>query len=315
MDEPRSTPGGPPVPWTPAPPPATVGPPPAGSTPAGPPPADPPPSRAEVVWKRLTRTPYGTASLGVGATALLLTPFSGWSPWPWLAGVAVLILLALLRVDRLLGRWVWPLGGLVVVAGLMLSTTPWAWALAASIGVLVTGLLRLPAWRLAAVGGVLCLLSGAAYAYVSAQEAQVTAQEQARTQEESKGLQGVPAPTRLLPTLLNRIAYGDRPEAPGAVCDNLLAASARTAFVASVGAPDCLTAVRTVTAEIVDRNEYADAQAPTTERADGLVVDACALTWEDAAPAGPQLGVLTVGREPTGQSYVVTAFTACASPY
>lgn len=295
MDEPRA-PGGPLVPWTPSPPPAPGA-----------------PSRAQVLWKRLTRTPYGAAGLAIGATAVLLTPFSGWSPWPWLAGIAVLVLLALLRVDRLLGRWVWPLGGLVVVAGLMLSTTPWAWVLAASIGVLVAGLLRLPRWRLAAIGAVLCLLSGGAYAYVSAQEAQVSAEEQARTQEESRGLQGVPRPTALLPTLLNRLSYGDRPEAPGAVCDNLLAEAARTAFVASVRAPDCVAAVQSVTAGITDRNSYADAEAPAREQGDGLVVDACEMTWDDGA-AGPQLGVLTVGREPTGQSYVVTGFAPCGTP-
>ncbi|MBW0137516.1 hypothetical protein [Pseudonocardia abyssalis] len=303
MDEPRA-PGGPPVPWNPAPPPAPW---------TGDVPPPPPPSRGEILWKRLTRTPYGTAALGIGATAVLLTPFSGWSPWPWLAGIAVLVLLALLRVDRLLGRWVWPLGGLVVVAGLMLSTTPWAWVLAASIGVLVAGVLRLPRWRLAAVGAVLCVVSGGAYAFVSAQDARQAAQAQARTQEESKGLQGVPAPTRLLPVLLNRLAYGDRPGAPGAVCDNLLAEAARAAFVASVRAPDCVTAVQAVTAGVTDRNSYADAEAPTQEQGDGLVVDACELTW-DAGVAGPQIGVLTVGREPTGQSYVVTGFTPCGAP-
>ncbi|GAA2549190.1 cytochrome d ubiquinol oxidase subunit II [Pseudonocardia hydrocarbonoxydans] len=292
MDEPRRAPGGPPVPWTPTPTPP------------------PPTPRFAYLWKRLTRTPYGTAGLGIGATAVLLTPFSGWSPWPWLAGVAVLVMLALLRVDRLLGRWVWPLGGLVVVAGLMLSTTPWAWALAASIGVLVAGVLRLPRWRVAAVGAALCLVSGSAYALVNAQDAREAAAAQARTQAESKGLQGVPAPARLLPTLLNRLAYGDRPEAPGAVCDNLLAEPARAAFTASVAAPDCVAAVRAVTAGITDRNSYADAEAPAVEQADGLVVDACSLTWDGGA-AGPQLGVLTIGPEPTGQSYVVTAFTPC----
>ena len=48
-------------------------------------------------------------------------------------------------------------GGLV---GLMLNTGPWDWALAASLGVLLAGLVQLPWWRLAAVGAVLCLLAG-----------------------------------------------------------------------------------------------------------------------------------------------------------
>ena len=90
-------------------------------------------------WQRLTRTRRGAAGLAIGSAALLLWPFSGWSWIPWLVGLGVLILLRLLRLDGLLRGWVWHVGGVVVVAGLMYSTGPWAWALAASIGVLVAG--------------------------------------------------------------------------------------------------------------------------------------------------------------------------------
>lgn len=249
----------------------------------------------------------GTAGLGIGAAALLLWPFSGWSWIPWAAGLVVLVLLALLRLDRLLRGWSWHVAGLVVVGGLMVSTTPWAWALAASIGVLVAGLLQLPEWRLAAVGAVLCLVSGVAFTFVNVQDAQEAAAAQAQTQAESRGMQGARSVNSLLPTLLNRIAR----DSPGAVCDNLLAEPARPAFVASTGQPDCVAAVAAIAAQVVDRNEYAEADAPSRELPDGLAVDACAMTWDTAVPAGPQLGELTVGRAPTGPTFVVTAFAPC----
>ena len=105
----------------------------------------------------------GAAGLAILAAALLLWPFAGWFWIPWLAGLVVLVLVALLRLDRLLHGWSWHLGGLAVLVGLMLNTGPWDWALAASLGVLLAGLVQLPWWRLAAVGAVLCLLAGAGW--------------------------------------------------------------------------------------------------------------------------------------------------------
>lgn len=272
-----------------------------------PPPVPEPPPAPRAPWNRLTRTGRGTAGLGIGAAALLLWPFSGWSVIPWAAGLVMLVLLALLRLDRLLRGWSWHVAGLVVVGGLMVSTTPWAWALAASIGVLAAGLLRLPEWRLAAVGAGLCVVSAVAFTLVNVQDQQEAAAAQARTQAESRGLQGARSVNALLPTLLNRIAR----DSPGAVCDNLLAEPARAPFTASTGQPDCVAAVAAIAAQVVDRNEYAEADVPTRELTDGLVVDACAMTWDTATPAGPQLGELTVGRAPTGPTFVVTAFAAC----
>lgn len=270
-------------------------------------PAPPPQALRPAAWKRITRTVRGAAGLGIGAVALLLWPFSGWSMIPWLAGVAALVLLALLRLDRLLKGWVWHLAGLVVVAGLMLSTSPWAWALAASIGVLVAGLLRLPEWRLAVVGAVLCVASGAAYTLVNVQDAREAVAAQAETSAQSRGMQGAPRPYGVLPVLLGRIATGST----GPVCDNLLAEPARAAFAASVGQPDCDAAVRALAAQVVAPDDYEDADAPAQELGDGLVVDACAMTWSSGTEAGPQLGVLTIGRAPTGPTFVVTAFAPC----
>ncbi|WP_300015007.1 hypothetical protein [Pseudonocardia sp.] len=302
MDDQRRSPAGPPAHRPQSPPPVA---------PFHDPVPPQPPSRP-AAWKRLTRTVRGAAGLGIGAAALLLWPFSDWSAIPWLAGVAVLVLLALLRLDRLLRGWVWHLAGLVVVGGLMLSTSPWAWAVAASIGVLVAGLLQLPAWRLAAVGAALCLVSGVAFAFVNVQDAREAAAAQAQTNALDKGRQGFATPIEVLPALLNRLAYGDRPEAAAAVCDNLLSAPAAASFTASLEAPDCPSAVKALASRVSEPNDYADAEAPSRVQGDGLAVDACALTWE-AVAAGPQLGRLTVGREGTGQTYIVTSFAACGA--
>ncbi len=113
--------------------------------------------------------------------------------------------------------------GLVVVAGLMISTTPWAWALAASIGVLIAGLTRLPAWRLAALGAVLCLLAGAGYVWSTVEAERAAVAAYAPVQERSRQDQGAPRPNGVLPILLNRIAQGS----PDAICDNLLAEPVR----------------------------------------------------------------------------------------
>ena len=86
--------------------------------------------------------------------------------------VAVLALLAVLRLDRSLRGWAGHVASLTVVAGLMLSSGPWDWALAASLGVLLAGLARLPAWRVAALGGVLCLLAGGGWALDRYRDAQ-----------------------------------------------------------------------------------------------------------------------------------------------
>jgi hypothetical protein len=56
---------------------------------------------------------------------------------------------------------------------------------------------------------------------------------------------------------------------------------------------------------------YARGRAPSTAAGDGLTVDACRLSWPTGAVPGPQLGVLTVGREGAETTYVVTAFRPC----
>ena len=114
-------------------------------------------------WARLIRSPRGAAGIAILAAALLLWPFTVWSVWPWLIGLGVLVLLYLLRLDRLMRGWAPHLAGIAVVGGMLYGTSPWAWALAASIGVLLAGLALLPRWKVVAVGAVLCVVSGAGF--------------------------------------------------------------------------------------------------------------------------------------------------------
>jgi hypothetical protein len=239
------------------------------------------------------------------AAALLLWPFAGLSWIPWLIGFLALIALRLLRLDGLLRGWDGPAAGLVVVAGLMISTTPWAWALAASIGVLIGGLVRLPAWRLAALGALLCLLAGAGYVWSNIEAERAAVAAYAPLQERSRQDQGASRPNGVLPILLNRIAQGS----PDAICNNLLAEPVRASFAAAAGQPGCDAAVRALSERVTDSQRYADAEAPSTPLADGLRVDACALDW-GGTPAGPQLGHLTITATSPSR-YLVTAFRPC----
>ncbi len=303
-----------PPPWlpvarTPVPPPTSPDspPPPPPPTVPDPPPPTAPNSRPPFRWQRLTRTRRGAAGLAIGSAALLLWPFSGWSPIPWLVGLGVLIVLRLLRLDGLFRGWLWHLGGLVVVAGLMYGTGPWAWALAASIGVLVAGLLQLPWWRLAAVGAVMCAVCGVGFGISTYQTQRETAAADRQVQRELQGQQGAPRPQGVLPILLNRIAQN----VPGPVCDNLLADPARAALVAATRQPDCDGAVAALSAQVVDRARYAGATAPMVQMPTGYSVDACSLTWSNGRTAGPRLGLLEIGQKPGGSSYYVVAFSPC----
>jgi hypothetical protein len=174
-------------------------------------------------WARLVRSPRGAAGVALLAAALLLWPFAGWTPWPWLIGLALLVVLHLLRLDGLLRGWAPHLGGLAVVAVLMDLTTPWAWALAASMGVLLAGLVLLPRWKVAAVGAALCLVAGTGFGITQYRTQEQIAAQQAQAQLQSQGQQGAARPQGVLPVLLNRIAE----DVPGPVCDNLLGEQAR----------------------------------------------------------------------------------------
>ena len=93
----------------------------------------------------------------------------------------------------------------------MFSTGPWAWALAASIGVLLAGLAQLPWWRLAAVGVVLCVRLGVGFGFSNHRDAEELAAQQARTHLESSGQLGRVAGRERAADA----AQPDRPEQPG----------------------------------------------------------------------------------------------------
>jgi hypothetical protein len=243
------------------------------------------------------------------AAALLLWPFSGWFWVPWLAGLVVLVLVAVLRLDRLLGGWTWHVGGLAVVVGLMLRTGPWDWALAASLAVLLAGLVQLPMWRLAAAGAVLCVLTGIGWGFDRHRDAQQVAAEQAQASQLNRGQLRVVRPNLVLQVVLTSISRGD----VGPICGSLLAEPARSPFAASVGAPDCPGAVQVLASRMNDGVMYARGRAPTTPAGDGLIVDACRIEWPTGAVPGPQLGVLTVGRVGNEVTYLVTDFEPCPS--
>jgi hypothetical protein len=78
-----------------------------------------------------------------------------------------------------------------------------------------------------------------------------------------------------------------------------------------VDQPDCASAVRALSAQVVDRDDYAKAEAETDQRGDTQTVDACQLRWRGGVVLGPQVGKLTVGRISDGSTFFVTGFAPC----
>jgi hypothetical protein len=270
------------------------------------PPAEPSPPRS-AGWRKLTRSRRGAAGLAIAAAALLLWPFSGWSWIPWIAGLVLLVLLRLLRLDGLLRGWVLHLGGVVVVVGLMYSTGPWDWALAGSIGVLLAGLVQLPAWRLAAVGVVLCAISGVGFGFATYQDQQELARQQAEASAESYSLQGERTPERVLGALLEGIGQGDVP----GVC-GLLDAPARDLFVRASRAIDCPAAVAAFRAAAGAPPRYQRLDATTVKSEAGWVTDACRTAWAAPPLGGPALGRIDIRKaQPPGGTYFISGFAAC----
>ena len=303
MDERRSD----PPPWLPAarreaPQPAV---PPARDRPGWGPP-EPPKPRRRIEWRKYVKTPRGAVGLGLLAAGLLLWPFSGFSWIPLLVGLGALVVLRLLRFDGLLRGWDFPLAGLIAVVGLMWSTSPWAWALAASIGVLIAGLLQLPAWKLAVVGVVLCVGSGVGLGISAFQTRQQLDEIQKQAGDVVRPELGSSTAEKLLPTLLGAIA--DRNT--GRFCI-LLVGDAEAQFAASAGGGDCAAAVLRLAADVRQPDVYRRPIAPVIADGFGWSIDACNIAWTAAQP-GPPLGKLRVEKVggDTG-SYFVTGFSPC----
>jgi hypothetical protein len=240
------------------------------------------------------------------AAALLLWPFAGWSWIPWLAGLVALVLLAVLRLDRLLRGWTWHVAGLVVVGGLMVSTSPWAWALAASLGVLLAGLLQLPAWRLAAVGAVLCLMSGGAFTFATIETRQ---QEVAANIEEGNQYQAeilANDADEFYPSLMQSIEEND-----AELFCLLLGPAAEDQLSRGLGTAMCPDAFSGISERFRSSGSgELDRLAPTTTTATGGVIDGCNTDW--AQVAGRSVGRITLSpADPDQETFTISGFLPC----
>ncbi len=244
---------------------------------------------------------------GIAAAGLFLWPFAGW-PWlPLLIGLGVLVLLRLLRLNGLMRGWAPHVAGLVVVGLLLVRTSPWEWALAVSLGIVVAGLTRLPRWHVLAAGAVLLLVSGIGYGFTLQQENADKLAQQIQRGDENRDQLGERTVTRVLPSLM---AYTARNE-PATVC-GLLTDEAELQFAAAVGAQDCTTAVGLLAARVSDIPRYSEPERPPiTQNGGTWLIDGCQTTWNPPVPEpGPRLGKIQVTQN-ADQKFIVTGYAAC----
>lgn len=261
--------------------------------------------------RRINWTPKSAAGLGIAAAVLLLLPFAGWSWWPLLIGLGVLIVIRLLRLDGLMRGWDPHVAGLVVVVLLILRTSPWVWALAISVGILLAGVVRLPRWQLLAVGGVFTAGSIAGFV-ISEHSAAVAAQVQHDSERQNNVSSFLVAdPAKIVRAVMTSVAY----DPPGTACFWFTDA-AQHQFADAMSAPDCGAALRSMAAKITDPRRYAEPQLPDSavrKVGNSATVDGCQATWAagSAAP-GPGLGQFELQRvEGAKTGYQVTAYRAC----
>lgn len=218
----------------------------------------------------------------------------------------MLVVLRLLRLDGPLRGWDIPLACAAVVIGLMMSTGPWAWAMAGSVGVLLAGLVRLPRWQLAAAGFVLCVVSGIGFGLSLHEDRIALEQVQARAGDPMRAQLGESRAARVLPALLTAVQQDDADP----VC-RLLTPQAESQLLAALRAGSCPDAVAELhrrTSGAPGQNERSLPQPQTSP--DGVVVDACSTTWSSAA--GPELGrILIMQTEPSVQRFAVRGFAPC----
>jgi hypothetical protein len=255
------------------------------------------------------------AGLVLLAAIGLLWPFAGWSWWPILGGFGTLVVLYLLRLDRLLFGWAPQLAGLVTVVLLAARSDPWAWGLAAGIAVVGVGLARLPDRRVLLVGGGLVLLFGLGYGVSHYRTAQQREAEQAQQAARQAGNVVAMAPELLPRVLAKAIATGDVRTA----CD-VLGSPAGGQLASSVAAPDCPAAIRQLAARVADPDAYASPRVPPGALRKQLaevgqpaiaVLDGCQLSWFTRTPPGPALGRLTLRQYQQTDRYLVTAYRPC----
>lgn len=251
------------------------------------------------------------AGLILLAAVGLLWPFAGWSWWPVVIGFGVLVLLYLLRLDRLLLGWAPHVAGLVVVVLMAARSDPWAWGLAAGLAVLGVGFVRLPDWWVVAVGAVVVVVFGAGYGISHYRTAtQQQAEQVAADQQYRASRMALPAEA-FLGAITSDIAYGQEVKACG-----LLGSPGGEQLAAAEGVPSCADAVRRMHTRVTNPGKYSNPRLPkgtVTKRADGTAtVDGCAVWPAGTAAPGPALGRLELRRH-EGSSYLITGYTPCGS--
>jgi hypothetical protein len=248
------------------------------------------------------------AGLVLLAAVALLWPFAAWSWWPPLIGFGVLVLLYLLRLDRLLFGWAPHLAGLVVVVLMAARSDPWAWGLAAGIVVLGVGFTRLPDVRVLVIGAVLAAGFGLGYGLVHFRTTEQRQAEQHATDQRTSQAMSAVQPGYVVPFLASYLAAGDS----ATVCP-MLQPPADAQFAAAFAAGDCAAAVRAFAAQVPDKSAYRSAKlAPTaiTKNGDSATVDGCQARWPGPM-AGPALGVFELTRYQQTDRFLITGYRAC----
>ncbi|HEY4003963.1 MAG TPA: hypothetical protein VGM60_02080 [Pseudonocardia sp.] len=249
------------------------------------------------------------AGLILLAAVLLLWPFADWSWWPIVIGLGVLVLVSLLRLDRVLFGWAPHLAGLVVVVLMAARSDPWAWGLAAGLAVLVAGFTRLPDWRVLAAGAAVTLVCGVGYGVAHYRTtAQLRADQAAADTRYRQSRSALPAEA-VLPSITTDIAADDAVKACG-----ILGSPAGQQFAAAFGAPDCASAVHQLNARVVNPRGYANPRLPAgsvVKRSDHTATVLGCRAWPDPAAApGPPLGQFEL-RLYQGSTYLITGYRSC----
>lgn len=265
-------------------------------------------------WRRRLRPRNLKLAVGLGlvAAALLLLPFLD-DPARWYIpigiGFGTLVLLYLLRLDRLLFGWAPHVAGLVLVGALVWATSnnPWSWGLAAGAGVVLAGLLLLPRRRVLAVGLILLVVSGIGYQFRSSVITEQRAQADAQAGNEMRMVLGVDRPQLALVSLDSGVAGNNARRVCRLVTDAALAQ-----LTQATASPTCEQAVAVLHGRSggSGRETEPDRSAdPNVEPGASVTVNGCTTVWGTSAPTLGRV-VLTRTDAPT-PTYQVAAFQPC----
>lgn len=282
------------------------------------------------------RSLKGAVGLGIAGAALLLFPFLD-DPHRWWIpaglGLGTLVLLTLLRLDHLLKGWTWHVAGLALLAALVTETSrnPWAWAFAPSIGLLIAGLLRLPRWKIAAVGALACVLAIVGYQFRAVEVRQEEAAAAVQAGETTRQTLGKSSPGLLLESLERSLigvqaSYSTQPVVDVEAFCIMVVDSAETQLLAATAAPDCPAAITQLHERVPAGAKPSDSRATTlsseggaasasqatttlSRPGDTVTVDACSSVWGEVAPS---LGRVVAERtDASRETWRVAGFAPC----